>query len=190
MEFSRKMLLVPADKEKELELSHLSELDQSMHDILKQRLPEDSKAKLYLQILQKFVSFPNLKQEMTKEETLPNNEDVIEQIIRDSAPMKMKNLSNKVLNFLKFHKNVLSWSPSRELIVKGTVVPNSDIVTLVNHVIRQQKDKPIGFDLFYNILKELSFPPDFVKNKYLKTLYAKPVKRLQRNAKNVKWLKY
>ena len=76
MKFSKKLVLVPEDRVQVTE--HLSELDQRMQNILKNKnLSEDEKATLYLQILQKYTNFSieRTTQEPVSEPEIKTEED-------------------------------------------------------------------------------------------------------------------
>ena len=60
MEFARKFRLITADRDQEFAEKHLSDLAIQIQSILKRKIGDDEKAKLYTQILQKFVTFPDV----------------------------------------------------------------------------------------------------------------------------------
>ena len=78
--------------------------------------------------------------------------------------MKHKNTAAKILNFLKQHE--ISWSQNEELIQNSKVIPGSNIIQLVNFLLRDRARKPIAFQEFKKILDMKHFPQDFIKNKY------------------------
>lgn len=176
MEHARKLLLVPANQAQNFE--HLSDLDQQMQHILKEKLPDTEKAKLYLQILQKFVTFPNLK----PSEEAPS----VEPELLASAPVKLKSTAQKILDFFKNHSHVISWTPAKELVLKGKTLPQTNIVMLLNYLLRQRKMEPAGYSELKEILTELNFPIELVKNKHLLSPVRKPSYATRKNV----WIKY
>lgn len=177
MEHARKFILVPNDREQQFTEEHLSDLDNQMHNILsKKNIDENVKVKQYLQVLQKYVTFPELsrKQEnsIQKEEDRSPEEDIV-----SSAPVKHRDTSKKIIQFLNNYKDIISWTASKELVLRGIVLPGTNVDNLFNFLLRNQRNKPKGFEELKSVLDELGFPLDFIKNKYLKpvkTLYAKP----------------
>ena len=191
MDLVKKYRLVPFDQQQEFSNEHLSDLDKQIQDILKKKMNDDEKAKLYAQALQKYVTFPNVNtvkpntEEEEKKEPAENSAD-LESKILDSVPVKHKNTAAKILNFLKQHE--ISWSQNKELMQNSNVIPGSDIIQLVNFLVRDRARKPVAFEEIKKILDMKHFPQDFIKNKYLmnekttikkniKTMYALPKRR-------------
>ena len=196
MDLVKKYKLVPIDQQQEFSSEHLSDLDKQIQDILKKKINEDEKAKLYVQILQKYVTFPNvntikpnLEEEEEKKENTENSAD-IESKILDSVPVKHKITAAKILDFFKQHN--ISWNQNKELKQNNNFIHGSDIIQLVNYLLRDRARKPVAFNEFKEILNMKHFPHDFIKNKYLmdekstikkkslptvKTMYALPKRR-------------
>jgi hypothetical protein len=74
--------------------------------------------------------------------------------------------------FLKKHSNIFSWTPHREIRIMGDVIPNTDIVTLLNVTVSAHANiKTIpGMSAFVNVLLLLNTPPTLVINKYIKKI--------------------
>lgn len=70
MEFARKFRLVPADGDQKFADEHLSYLDKKIQTIFKTKLRNVEKARLYTQILQKFVSFSDVNSVKTNDDEL------------------------------------------------------------------------------------------------------------------------
>ena len=66
----------------------------------------------------------------------PNATD--KQII-DSVPRTMQNRVKLLIQKLKDHSDVISWNDNGQLDLEGSIVPNSNIVDLVNDVMRKRK---------------------------------------------------
>lgn len=67
--------------------------------------------------------------------------------------------------FYKKLKSVLKWNKSGEIQYKGRTVENSNILDLISHAITQKKILPVGYRIFYKILKLSSFPNHLIVNK-------------------------
>lgn len=194
MEFARKFVLVPADRDQEFADDHLSNLDNQIQDILKMKMDDDEKAKMYIQDLQKFVTFPNvnLSKPIEKQSLEENTVDKIdvEKNVTDSVPVKYTNIAKKIMNFLKDHQ--ITWTPSLELVVNNNVIDGSNLEHLINFLLRNKSQRPAVFDRFQELLTIINFPKNFIKNKYLtpvKTMYAKPNPKRKKNLSPIKWLK-
>ena len=195
MDLIKKYRLIPIDQHQEFSSEHLSDLDRQIQDILKKKINDDEKAKLYAQALQKYVTFPsvnavkpNLLEEEEQKEKIKNSADV-ERKILDSVPAKYKFIAQKITNFLKEHR--ISWTPTKELSVNNEVIAGSDVVELINFLLRSRTRKPIGFEKFQEILTYNNFPQDFIQNTYLnnvKTMYARPNPK-RKTVIQRKWLK-
>lgn len=175
--------------------------------LLNSKIDDSEKITLYLQILQKFVNFhrPQEKSEnaeieekekVSEKEELEAEKDVsvedskflsenevkqesetIEMEIERAAPKKLKHLTLQIIKFFQENKKEIFWSPQKELVIDGKIIPNTNIVDLIIHLVRDRKGKPRAYELFYDILKRKKFPLTFIKNKHLKMngLYAKPI---------------
>lgn len=205
MEHAKKLVLVPEERTKQFELERLTELDRQMQNILKKNnLNDMEKAVLYQQVLQKYVKFPFLhevkqspdeqlienstesqvqKSDNTEEELNSKmkadpaqSDNIVEEIIH-SAPSRSKAVAKGILDFMSKPGSSVVWTPDKELVINGKIIHNTNIVDLVNHLIRNKKIKPQGLDKFYSALMSNNLSPSFVKNRFLKskTMYAKPI---------------
>ncbi|GFU00163.1 hypothetical protein NPIL_113171 [Nephila pilipes] len=91
-------------------------------------------------------------------------------------------IESDVLNNTPQNSNFLSWTNNKELTIKKTILPNTNIADLVTFLLKDRKTEPNGLQSFVDALKEIEFPSQLMKNKYLKymTMYAKPIN----------WIKY
>ncbi|KAG8175783.1 hypothetical protein JTE90_029267 [Oedothorax gibbosus] len=188
-------------------------MDKKMHKILQQKNLEDNeKASLYLQVLQSYVNFqkPTPKPELEHTEKVPKQdrphienvdrsnikeendgiklqEEIKDQLI-NKVPVRYKNTAEEILSFLKRENTVLSWTPQGEILFKGTLIPRTHIVDLINSLLRKSKVRPNGQDIFFKGLKETRLPVEFDVQK---KLYEKNkvVKRVM-YARKLKWNKY
>ena len=54
--------------------------------------------------------------------------------IIDSVPKTMQNRAKLLIQKLKDHSDIISWNDNGQLVLEGSIVPNSNIVSLVNDV--------------------------------------------------------
>ena len=59
--------------------------------------------------------------------------------IIDSVPKTMQNRAKLLIQNLKDHSDVISWNDNGQLVLEGSIVPNSNIVDLVNDVMRRER---------------------------------------------------
>lgn len=210
MENSKKYHLIPFDRIQQFEEEHMSQLDFQMEQILKRKMDVNEKAKLYIQVLQKYVTFPNLnsvksmlEEELPVETKTPNNEmpknktilmhpkiapDVQSSVIQ-TVPIRQEKTALKILDFLK--QNQIVWTENNELLVEDKVIPQTNIVELINFLVRRRKRRPVGFEQFQSLLKTKQFPQELIKNTSLldeKTMYARPNLVKRNLPRKVKWL--
>ena len=85
--------------------------------------------------------------------------------IIDSVPKTMQNRAKLLIQKLKDHSDVISWNNNGQLVLEGSIVPNSNIVDLVNDVMRKRK----GFNLehsntFAKALTKINIAEDYIRN--------------------------
>ena len=134
------------------------EARQEMNDWLeKDDVPEDTKATMYAQQLQRVKQLKNqvfrpepspvqmitcMEQTMTSESdsTTPSQQqpNATDKQIIDSVLKMMENRA-KLLIDLGDHSDIISWNDNGQLVLEGSIVPNSNIVDLVNDVMRKRK---------------------------------------------------
>ena len=109
---------------------------------------EDTNATMHAQQLQRvnqvFRPEPSPVQIITHtEQTMTSESDnatpsqqlntTYKQII-DSVPKTMQNRVKLLIQKLKDHSDIISWNDNGQLVLEGSIVPNSNIVDLVNDV--------------------------------------------------------
>ena len=155
-----------------------------MNDWLeKDDVPEDTKPTRYAQQRQRvkqlknqvFRQEPSPVQVITQtEQTMTSESDSVilsqqlsatdKQII-DSVPKTMQNPAELLIQKLKDHSDVISWNDNGQLVLEGTIVPNSNIVNLVNDVMRKRKGfNPEHSSTFAKALPKINVPKDYVRN--------------------------
>ncbi|MED5363447.1 MAG: hypothetical protein VX790_04625 [Bacteroidota bacterium] len=165
---------------------NLVSLKGQMGDILeRQDLRPDEKVKLYGQAFQRYqnvrdqtqnkplsvqivlpasesVSSPSIKREIKDEEEIPSDQ-VCMDIIK-SVPKTLKNRAELLLQKLKQHEDVVNWNDRGELIYHGKDVRGSNILDLVNDILRNRKTNPRGWEFFARGLAHMNIPDKLVQN--------------------------
>ena len=157
------------------------EARQEMNDWLeKDDVPEDTKATMYAQQLQRVNQLKNqvvrpepspLQMITHTEQTMTSESDSSEQLsatdkqIIDSVPKTMQNRAKLLIQKLKDHSDVISWNDNGQLVLDGSTIPNSNIVNLVNDVMQKRKGfNPEHSSTFAKALAKINVPEDYVRN--------------------------
>ena len=137
--------------------AQVQEIDSDMQDIMqRQDIPIDAQAKMYDQNLQRYLAFYDkrmnkplrvnvIKPTVPEEEEKPQGEqieekpDEIETDILDSVPATMKSRTRQLIKKLKANKDIIGWNEQGQMVFKGTTIPGTNIVDLVNDSLRQGK---------------------------------------------------
>ena len=160
------------------------EARQEMNDWLEQDdVPKDTKAIMYAQQLQRvnqlknqvFRPEPSPVQMIThKEQTMTSESDsatpsqqldATDKQIIDSVSKTMRNRAKLLIQKLKDHPDVISWNDNGQLVLEGSIVRNSNIVDLVNDVMRKRKGfNPEHSNTFAKVLPKINVPEDYLRN--------------------------
>ena len=143
-------------------------------------MPEDTKATMRAQKLQRVKQLknqvvrpePSPVQTITHtERTMTSESDTSKQLsatdkqIIDSVPKPMQNRAKLLIQKLKDHSDVISWNDNGQLVLDGSTIPNSNIVDLVNDVMRKRKGfNPEHSNTFAKALSKINVPEDYVRN--------------------------
>ena len=74
-------------------------------------------------------------------------------------PYFSKSIRNQVQSLLTYIQPHVSWNSKGEVILKGTLIPGSNIVDLIKVHMKDYKDfRPVGKDAFGELLIELNVP--------------------------------
>ena len=160
------------------------EARQEMNDWLeKDDVPGDTEATMYAQQLQRvkqlqnqvFRSEPSPVQMITQtEQTMTSESDTVtpshqlnatdKQII-DFVSKTMQNSVKLLIQNLKDHSDVISWNDNGQLVLEGSIVPNSNIVDLVNDIMQKRKGfNPEHSNTFAKALTKIKVPEDYLRN--------------------------
>ena len=157
------------------------EVRQKRNDwIEKDDMPEDTKATMCAQQLQRVKQLknqvvrpePSPVQMITHtEQTMTSESDTSEQLsatdkqIVDSVPKTMQNRAKVLIQKLKGRSDVISWNDNGQLVLDGSIIPNSNIVDLVNDAMRKRKVfYPEHSNTFAKALAKINVPEDYVRN--------------------------
>ena len=152
-----------------------------MNDWLeKDDVPEDTKATMYAQQLQKVNQLKNyavrpepspIQMITHTEQTMTLELDTSEQLsatdkqIIYSVPKTMQNRTKFLIQKLKDHSGIISWNDNGQLVFEGSIIPNSNIADLVNDVMRKRKGfNPEHSSTFAKALAKINVPEDYVRN--------------------------
>ena len=77
----------------------------------------------------------------------------------------MQNLAKLLIQKLKDHSDVISWNNNGWLVSDESTIPNSNIVNLVNDLMRKRKGfNPEHSNTFAKALAKINVPEDYVRN--------------------------
>ena len=120
---------------------------------------------MYGQTLHQFQTVHRKALENNKLQLPESISSKINQRIMDSVPTTMKKKARLLMSMLQDHTN-LSWDEDGTVKMYGQPIPGSNIIDLVNDVLRQRKGiEPTGWQPFAEGLKAMNVPQDFVGNK-------------------------
>lgn len=159
----------------------LSDLDREMDSVLKnETLSADEKVKLYSDVLERYRRYNTqrlhpdpVKVEMVK----PKGEEeekakvssgmedpVIEEIV-ESVPQTFRRRAFLLAKKIKASEN-MSWNENGELIFRGNLIPGTNMVDLVNDVLRKRKGRrdPPGHDEFVTGLRSNNVAKELIGN--------------------------
>ena len=87
-----------------------------------------------------------------------------EMIVR-GIPKTMKTRAEALLAHLKGRGDIITWDDMGQVLLKGTLIPKSNISDLISDAMRPRKYfNPVGVREFYNVLNEINIPKDLVRN--------------------------
>ena len=199
MNHTKRMVLVPENTLERLQQRQriltppvtqtLKSLDSEMGDILSSKqLDDDEKAKLYNQVLQRYLTYYDQRkgQPLHVKLTAPNpvetpkpeeNEKVkelekpeatptaVEQEVIKSVPKIYKAGARQLLDKIKENTEMLHWNDKGELMYENKVIPGSHLVDLINDTLRHRKGfEPVGWSVFARGLARMNVPENLVRN--------------------------
>ena len=132
-------------------------------------MSEAEKAQLFGQTLHKFKSAHKkaLEEQSLKLPSLTpaSSSSKMNQLILDSVPSTMERKTQLLLSILKDIPN-MTWNDDGTLKLYGKAIQGSNIIDLVNDVIRHRKgSEPMGWQPFAEGLREMNIPQDVIGNR-------------------------
>ena len=165
-------------------LKTITKLDDKIKEILEDnRLNEHSKVEKYSHVLQQYMNIrENLDTADVK--TPPVNFDSTvstrptapygEESIIETVPRTFRSKAKHLLRFIKTNDDI-KWNENGVVSYKDNVLQNSNIIDLVNDVIRPRKSsQPDNWQEFAHALHDINIPKDLIGNP--KRKYVSPVK--------------
>lgn len=155
----------------------VSRLDAELSSILQSRKYHDDgeKWKQYLQVLQRYLFLvgarsgsedPSLPDTATQESTIPK--DFNEAAIIKSVPLMHKRRATALIDYLRnspVASQRITWDRAGLVTIDGMLIPNSNILDLINDAVRARKDfKATGRRQFIQSLRAISVPREFIGN--------------------------
>lgn len=161
----------------------IRELDEEMRNVLDQgELDFENKTKMYNQALWRYLrrigqyrekplGYVNLK---TPEHTVvdesqqvisnePVASSLMEKEVLRSVPNSMQKKAERLLSLVKTNPD-LKWNDRGEIFFQGQLIKNSNLVDLVNDVLRRRKrtGKPTGWQTFATALRNMNVAQDLI----------------------------
>lgn len=205
---AQKFVLVPQERLEKLERSqetatlpttqtpgdNASRTDAEMHKVLNSPGDDIEKAKIYAQLLARFLFQKGTMKNKIDVDTLLDLEDksepndnfsVLSNITRDETVIYKKNLNAVIstvprnfktkaaglLNHL-LASGVVDWNEKYELVFQNKVITGTNIIDLVNDTLRNRKSvaPPSGRTIFAKALSQVHTPQEFIGNDDVKAL--------------------
>ena len=95
----------------------------------------------------------------------PKVEVLSDEMIVRGIPKNMKTRAQALLARLKEREDAITWDERGQVILKGDLIPKSNISDLVSDAMRSRKHfNPVGVQQFYDLLYEINVPKDLVRN--------------------------
>ena len=159
------------------QITQTSDLLKDMKEVLRQEnISESEKAQLYGQTLHKFQTAHKKalrpagnKEEVVHRPTTEGEADHRPHTLRDriveSVPVTMRRKAKLLLSMLEEHPH-MSWNEQGHLEVHGKPIPGSNMIDLVNDVLRHRKgSSPRGWEEFSKGLRDMNVPQEYIGNK-------------------------
>ena len=129
-------------------------------------LSEAEKSQLFGQTLHKFKTAHQKALNETSIHLDPtSSSSKMNQLVVDSVPKTMKRKAQLLISMLKDNPNI-SWEDDGTVKLYGKPIPGSNIIDLVNDVLRQRKgSEPAGWQAFAEGLRDMNVPQDVIGNR-------------------------
>ena len=152
----------------------IQETDNDINNILSSNMNPSEQVLFYNQSLQKRDQYSDKTpdnsphqnySDVLKSESNTNKVDPMEEEIIETIPNKWKSKGVQLLNKMK-RGGILGWNAHGNLIYKGKEIPNTNVVDLVNDVVRRKRknNPPHGWSLFAQGMHETNVPQELISN--------------------------
>ena len=78
--------------------------------------------------------------------------------------LKNRHKASNLFHYLD-RKKIIKWNNNGEIVYKGHVIKNSNIIQLIKHAIQNESSKPAGMNFFYKRLVMSNIPHKLISNK-------------------------
>jgi hypothetical protein len=167
----KKAILVPSEFGQHVRPidESLSNIDSEMMRIMQmQQVPMDVKMRNYNQLLQKYMTMKNIRNQPIKLEVDDGESSMLvsENEVLDGIPATKKEIARLLFNFIRKQDNI-TIARNGEVTINGKRIPESNIVDLVHDTIRDRKTfkAPTGSSPFLKALKDANIPLEYIGNK-------------------------
>ena len=147
----------------------LNSLDSDMQSILQRGdMTDEEKVQAYNQVLQRYLEYKRTGGEPAKPSLVQTKSafDVEKDVMR-TIPKTMKRKAEVLMERIRDDPDV-SWNSRGEFVYKGRAIVGSNIVDLVNDMMRQRKGfEPRGRFEFARALRHTNVPQDLVGNRQM-----------------------
>lgn len=182
MEHAKKMMIVSPELFQRLTATSvtedvhekiLGELDNDMQNVLKSELDDREKWTEYYQVLQRYLQFSNqIRKPIDIEGPILNKLPLADTEILDTIPKIYKRNAQCLVNILKRSENI-EWDNKGIVSIKGETMPSSNIIDLINDVVRSRKTtNPVGSKPFVALLNDLNVPNELINSRRKDTFHS------------------
>jgi hypothetical protein len=164
---AEKMILIPQDAVQRMhgDQTNMKSLDKEMSTILSSKMNDSEKWKKYNQVLQRYLHYSGERRKPVELAVNSEKKDFILESLISTVPVMYKRKALHCFELLKT-SNLVSWDTSGVVSIKGTRIPGSHIVELINDVLRYRKNsEPEGWRPFAKALADLNVSKEIIGNK-------------------------
>lgn len=184
MEHAKKMLIVPVEEfqrtlsaQQNSTNTTVSQLDSEMLKLLNNKtLSDKDKWDQYQQVLQRFLHFATQNRKPVSIpiiDTGDQNGVDIESIV-NTFSKTYKHDAKNLLSAIVRRSDLISWDSNGAITIRGTYIPNSNIIDVIHDVVRMRKPvHPPGWSELMDVFLEMNIPSEFVTNPISRQYLAK-----------------
>lgn len=193
---AQKMALVPPEMLNDIYRKPEIRVEDDIQELLERNnLADDQKVKLLSLLLSKYQrvihkpkepvrvsvvsseteSVPTTQPPLSPVATSPSvlsseNGDIILKQIKITVPSTYQKFIDPLVSLLK--QSEYKWNKKGELVVNDQVIQGSNIIDLISYLMRSRKSvlSPVGFNIFWEGIKKINIPREWIGNKSLKAI--------------------